>query len=224
MSAIAATEEEVRAALPAEVDVAAINSPRSVVISGPEDAVRAAMAAFKEAGRRAKQLVVSHAFHSALMEPMLADFAVVAEKLTYNAPSIPVVSNVTGRIATAEQLCSPEYWVDHVRAAVRFADGVGTLLAAGVTRFVELGPDAVLTGMARECDTSVADRPDRVVNVPALRRGRDEVQTLFTALTTIYSRGAKIDWRTRGAGRGAAAGGRPAGAGRGGGGGRDAAK
>ncbi len=203
MAAIAATEDEVRAALPAEVDVAAINGPRSVVISGPEDAVQAAMAVFKEAGRRVKQLVVSHAFHSALMEPMLADFAVVAEKLTYSAPSIPVVSNVTGRIATAEQLCSPEYWVNHVREAVRFADGVGTLLAAGVTRFVELGPDAVLTGMARECDTSVADRPDRVVGVPALRRGRDEVQTLFTALATVYSRGGKIDWRALFAGRGA---------------------
>ncbi|HET6705937.1 type I polyketide synthase [Amycolatopsis sp.] len=204
MAAIAATEDEVRAALPAGVDVAAVNGPRSVVVSGPEDAVKAAMAAFKDAGRRAKQLVVSHAFHSALMEPMLADFAVVAEKLTYSAPSIPVVSNVTGRIATTGQLCSPEYWVGHVREAVRFADGVGTLLSAGVTRFVELGPDAVLTGMARECDTSVADRPDRVVGVPALRRGRDEVQTLFTALATVYSRGAKIDWRALFAGRGAA--------------------
>jgi pimaricinolide synthase PimS1 len=203
MAAIAATEDEVRAALPSEVDVAAINGPRSVVISGPEDAVKAAMAAFKAAGRRVKQLVVSHAFHSSLMEPMLADFAVVAEKLTYSAPTIPVVSNVTGRIATAGQLCSPEYWVDHVREAVRFADGVGALLAAGVTRFVELGPDAVLTGMARECDTSAADRPDRVVGVPALRRGRDEVQTLFTAVATLYSRGAKPDWSAVFAGRGA---------------------
>ena len=178
MAAIAATEEEVRASLPSEldtVDVAAVNGPRSVVISGPEAAVQAAMAVFKDAGRRTKQLVVSHAFHSALMEPMLAEFAVVAEKLTYSAPSIPVVSNVTGRIATADELCSPEYWVGHVREAVRFADGVGALLAAGVTRFVELGPDAVLTGMARECDTAGAARPDRVTQVPAMRRGRDEV-------------------------------------------------
>ncbi|MFI5611165.1 SDR family NAD(P)-dependent oxidoreductase [Amycolatopsis sp. NPDC051903] len=203
MAAIAATEDEVRAALPAEVDVAAVNGPRSVVVSGPEAAVQAAMAAFKNAGRRTKQLVVSHAFHSALMEPMLADFAVVAEKLTYSAPSIPVVSNVTGRIATADQLCSPEYWVNHVREAVRFADGVGTLLSAGVTRFVELGPDAVLTGMARECDTSAADRPDRVVGVPAMRRGRAEVPTLFTALATLYSRGAEPDWTALFAGRGA---------------------
>ncbi|MER6902110.1 acyltransferase domain-containing protein, partial [Amycolatopsis sp. NPDC000740] len=157
MAAIAATEDEVRASLPSGVDIAAVNGPRSVVISGPEEAVQAAMAAFKEAGRRTKQLVVSHAFHSSLMEPMLAEFAVVAEKLTYSAPSIPVVSNVTGKIATAAELRSPQYWVGHVREAVRFADGVSTLLAAGVTRFVELGPDAVLTGMARECDTAVAD-------------------------------------------------------------------
>jgi pimaricinolide synthase PimS1 len=204
MAAIVATEDEVRAVLPSDVDVAAVNGPRSVVISGPEAAVLAAVAVFDEKGRRTKQLVVSHAFHSALMEPMLAEFAVVAEKLVYQAPSIPVVSNVTGRIATSEQLCSPRYWVDHVREAVRFADGVGTLLSAGVTRFVELGPDAVLTGMVRECDTSAADRPDRVVGVPALRRGRDEVPTLFTAVATLYSRGAKPDWRALFAGRGAA--------------------
>ncbi|WP_328603680.1 type I polyketide synthase [Amycolatopsis sp. NBC_00345] len=203
MAAIAATEEEVRESLPSDVDVAAVNGPRSVVISGPEAAVQAAMAVFSEAGRRTKQLVVSHAFHSTLMEPMLAEFREVAARLSYSAPAVPVVSNVTGRIATAEQLCSPEYWVGHVREAVRFADGVATLLTAGVTRFVELGPDAVLTGMARECDTAGAARPDRVVGVPALRRGRAEVPTLFAALATLYSRGAKIDWRAVYTGRGA---------------------
>ncbi|MEV0070583.1 type I polyketide synthase [Amycolatopsis sp. NPDC050768] len=203
MAAIAATEDEVRAALPSDVDVAAVNGPRSVVISGPEASVRAAMTVFADAGRRTKQLVVSHAFHSALMEPMLAEFTKVAESLTYSAPAIPVVSNVTGQIATAAELCSPAYWVGHVREAVRFADGVTTLLGAGVTRFVELGPDAVLTGMARESDTAAAERPDRVVQVPAMRRGRDEVTTLFTALGTLYSRGATLDWRALFAGRGA---------------------
>nr|WP_211222323.1 type I polyketide synthase [Actinokineospora enzanensis] len=203
MAAIAAPEDEVRAALPSDVDIAAVNGPRSMVISGPEESVRAAMATFADAGRRTKQLVVSHAFHSALMEPMLADFRAVAARLTYAAPTIPVVSNVTGTMATAEQLCSPEYWVDHVRAAVRFADGVGTLLAAGVTRFVELGPDAVATGMARECDTSGSQRPDRVTYVPAMRRGRAELPTLFTALATLFTRGAAPDWRAIFAGRGA---------------------
>jgi acyl transferase domain-containing protein/short-subunit dehydrogenase/acyl carrier protein len=202
MAAIAATEDEVRATLPAEVDVAAVNGPRSVVISGPEPAVRAAMAVFADSGRRTKQLVVSHAFHSALMAPMLDDFRAVAERLTYATPAIPVVSNVTGRVATSAELCSPDYWVGHVRQAVRFADGVSALLGAGVTRFVELGPDAVLTGMARECDTSAATRPDRVVQVPSLRRGRAEVPTLFAALATLHSRGTKVDWRALFAGRG----------------------
>ncbi|MDT8911863.1 type I polyketide synthase [Amycolatopsis sp. PS_44_ISF1] len=210
MAAIAATEAEVRGALPREggamegaVDIAAVNGPRSVVISGPEAAVRAATAVFSEAGRRTKPLAVSHAFHSSLVEPMLAEFRAVADRLSYAAPAVPVVSNVTGRIAPPEQLCSPEYWVGHVREAVRFADGVTTLLDAGVTRFVELGPDAVLTGMARECDPAGAARPDRVVGVPALRRGRAEVPTLFTALATLYARGAKIDWRAVYTGRGA---------------------
>ncbi|GAA3463299.1 acyl transferase domain-containing protein/NAD(P)-dependent dehydrogenase (short-subunit alcohol dehydrogenase family)/acyl carrier protein [Saccharothrix longispora] len=206
MAAIAAAEDEVRAVLSAagvEVDVAAVNGPRSVVVSGPEDAVRTAVTIFGDQGRRTKQLVVSHAFHSALVEPVLDDFRAVARRLAYAAPAIPVVSNVTGRIATAAELTSPEYWVGHVREAVRFADGVDALLAAGVTRFVELGPDAVLTGMARECGTARADRPERVVGVPALRRGRDEVTTLLTALGTLGSRGAAIDWRALFAGRGA---------------------
>ncbi|MGH3424206.1 MAG: SDR family NAD(P)-dependent oxidoreductase, partial [Nocardioidaceae bacterium] len=204
MAAIAATEVEVRAALPEGVDIAAVNGPRSVVISGEREAVGAAAAGFADAGRRTTQLAVSHAFHSALMDPVLADFREVASRLTYSAPAIPVVSNVTGRLASSDELCSPEYWVGHVRAAVRFADGISSLLAEGVARFVELGPDAVLTGMARECDSAVAERPDRVVQAPAMRRGRAEVPTLLAALATMHSRGADIDWRALFAGSGAA--------------------
>jgi acyl transferase domain-containing protein/acyl carrier protein len=201
MVAIAATEAAVRAALPSGVDIAAVNGPESVVISGEEGPVLAVAAEFVTAGHKTQQLKVSHAFHSGLMEPMLADFRKVAEALSYDAPRIPVVSNVTGQLATVVELCSPEYWVSHVREAVRFADGVASLAAAGVTRFLELGPDAVLTGMARTCLEGA--RSDRVTPIPAQRRGRDEVPTLFAAIAQLHAMGAAIDWRALFAGRGA---------------------
>ncbi len=201
MVAIAAGEDEVRAALVDGVDgvdVAAVNGPSSVVISGEEHAVDRVRTRFVDAGHRTRRLRVSHAFHSVLMEPMLAEFGAVARELTYRPPTVPVVSNVAGGIASADLLCTPEYWVDHVRRAVRFADGVRSLVAAGVTRFVEVGPDAVLTGMAREC----LDGSD-VALVPTLRKGRGEVVALTAALAELHARGCRVDWPGFFAGRGA---------------------
>ncbi|ARF53633.1 hypothetical protein B1H19_05070 [Streptomyces gilvosporeus] len=188
MAAIRATEDEVLPHLTDGVSIAAVNGPSSVVVSGAEDAVGAIVAHFEGEGRKTTRLRVSHAFHSPLMDPMLADFRAVAEGLSYGEPELAVVSNVTGELATPDQLRTPEYWVSHVRSAVRFADGIRALAAEGVTRFLELGPDGVLSAMARE------SAPDDAVFTPVLRKDRPEAETLLAALTRLHVHGTEIDW------------------------------
>ncbi|MGW3176420.1 type I polyketide synthase, partial [Streptomyces sp. NPDC001153] len=190
MVALQATEDEVLPLLTDRVSIAAINGPSSVVVSGEESTVLEIKAHFDGLGRKTKRLLVSHAFHSPLMEPMLAEFRRVAQIMTYRAPQIPVVSNVTGQLATTEQLCSPEYWVEHVREAVRFADGIRFLETAGVTRYLELGPDAVLSAMGQEC----VGGSTQATFVAALRRDRDEQRELLSALALLHTCGTPVDW------------------------------
>ncbi|MGW9434311.1 acyltransferase domain-containing protein, partial [Streptomyces decoyicus] len=173
------------------VSVAAVNGPRAVVVSGDESAVAEIAWRFESEGRKVKRLRVSHAFHSPLMEPMLEEFRAVAESVSFAEPRIPVVSNVTGELATAEQLTSPDYWVRHVREAVRFADGVGWLEEHGVTRFLEMGPDGTLTAMAQLSLSA----PDLHL-LPAMRKDRSEVEALLTAVSHAFVLGMDVDWRT----------------------------
>ncbi|WP_430727340.1 type I polyketide synthase [Streptomyces beigongshangae] len=175
MVAVEATEEEVAPLLTDGMGIAAVNSPSSVVLSGAEDEVAAVAARF--AGRKMSRLSVSHAFHSPLMEPMLEDFRKVAESVTYHRPVIRLAKDVT----------SADYWVRHVREAVRFADDVRRLAGEGVTRFLEIGPDGILTAMARQTV------PDATA-VAALRRDRPETGTLLTALARLHTTGAPPDW------------------------------
>ncbi|WP_428838371.1 acyltransferase domain-containing protein, partial [Streptomyces javensis] len=121
------------------VEVAAVNGPDQVVVSGEEAAVAQVAEFWRERGRKVKGLRVGHGFHSALMEPMLEGFRQVLEGLSFAPPRLTVVSNVTGRPVDAEEVCQPEYWVRHVRQAVLFGPGVEWLAEHGqVTRFVEL--------------------------------------------------------------------------------------
>jgi len=200
MVTVEADEDEVRAELGgAGADIAAVNGPRSVVVSGTRDAVSAVAAVFEARGRRTRALRVSHAFHSPLVEPMLAEFRAVAEKLTYSAPRLPIVSTVSGQRAGAGELCDPGYWVRQVRAPVRFADAVRSLEAAGVTRYLELGPEGTLSALAREvCDTGTP-----AAFAPLLRRDRDEVREVTRALAVAQVHGERPDWTAFYAGSGA---------------------
>jgi acyl transferase domain-containing protein/acyl carrier protein len=190
MIAVQATEEEVRPYLTDGVAVAAVNGPRSVVISGDETAVTEVAGHFE----RTTRLKVSHAFHSPLMEPMLAEFGKIAAQLTYREPTLPVVSNVTGTLADPGDLCDPEYWVRHVRETVRYHDGMKALEEHGVRTFVEVGPQAVLAGLG--CG-------DDAVFVAAQRRDRPETGQLLTTLGDLHTRGVPVDWEAFFAGRGA---------------------
>ncbi|MBM7439960.1 type I polyketide synthase [Streptomyces sp. HB132] len=190
MIALRATEEAVRPLLTARVGLAAVNGPDSVVISGDADEAEAVAAHFE----KSRRLKVSHAFHSPLMEPMLDGFRSVVSSLTFHRATVPLVSNVTGRLAT-QDIGTPDYWVRHVREAVRFHDGIRTLAAEGVTRFLEIGPDAVLTAMARECLATADDETGGdTVLAAATRRGRDETETLLTALAQLHTGGAGPRW------------------------------
>ncbi|MFI0858619.1 SDR family NAD(P)-dependent oxidoreductase, partial [Streptomyces sp. NPDC021098] len=177
------------------VAVAAVNGPSAVVVSGDEDVVGRVMAVARERGRRVSRLRVSHAFHSPLMEPMLAEFADIASTLTYRQPVLPAVSTVTGQPLADGDWTTPAYWVRQVREPVRFHDAL--LTATGeqaVARLLEIGPDPVLTALARSEGSTV---------VSVLRKGREEVGTVLTAVAEMFVRGGKVDWPAVFAGTGA---------------------
>nr|WP_051834158.1 type I polyketide synthase [Streptomyces sp. NRRL S-646] len=186
MTAVQASEDEVLPLLDERVSIAAVNGPAAVVVSGDEDAVSDIDGHFAALGRKTRRLRVSHAFHSAHMDAMLAEFEEVARGVKYDAPAIPIVSNVTGNRATEAELTSPDHWVRHVRQTVRFADGVRRLGEDGVGTFVELGPDGSLTAMT--LDTLQESEP-AVAGIPVLRRGRPEPVAALLAAGALHVRG-----------------------------------
>ena len=154
MFSVEASEQEILpalAGLEGRVVLGAVNGPSSVVISGDRDAVLALAETWQQQGRKIKQLRVSHAFHSPRMDLMLDEFVDVARAISFSPPQIPIVSNLTGESLTAEQACSPDYWARHVRETVRFMDGIHWLAGQGVTSFLELGPDGVLSAITQTC-------------------------------------------------------------------------
>jgi acyl transferase domain-containing protein/NADPH:quinone reductase-like Zn-dependent oxidoreductase/acyl carrier protein len=188
MVAVAASEAEVAPLLTGAVSVAAVNGPNAVVISGERAAVEAVADRLAQQGRRTHRLAVSHAFHSALMEPMIERFAEVVRGVSAAEPRIALVSNVTGQLAGAGY-GSPDYWVRHVRAPVRFVDGMQLAESLGAGVFVEVGPGSALTAAAAASLTS-----EQALAVAGMAKDRPEVQSLLGAAGRLFAAGLAVDW------------------------------
>jgi len=191
MVSVMGKEELVREAIAPfyeTVAIAAINGPESIVISGVSTDIAAICDKLAAQKVKTKRLQVSHAFHSPLMTPMLAEFSAIANSLTYNQPQIPLVSNVTGKLAE-EDIATAQYWVNHVCQAVQFASGMQTLHQLGYEVFVEIGSKPILLGMARQCQPN-----SEALWLPSLRPGFDEWQVLLSSLGQLYVAGVQVDW------------------------------
>lgn len=170
------------------VSIAAVNGPESAVISGELSSLQTIEANLTSRGVKTQWLQVSHAFHSPLMEPMLSDFTEIASNVSYAKPEIPIVSNVTGRIAD-DAIANAAYWVDHVRQPVQFADGIACLKAQECEIFLEIGPRPILAGMGRQC------LPEGTgVWLPSLRPEADWA-SMLGSLAQLYVAGEAVDWQ-----------------------------
>ncbi len=193
MTSVMADETRVLAAIAGSVDqvaIAAVNAPGQVVISGAGAAVAEIAARLTADGIKTKALTVSHAFHSPLMRPMLAEYERVVREITFSPPRVPFVSGADGTLVTRE-VTRPEYWVRQVMEPVRFASGMRSLDAQKVTAYIEIGPHPVLLAMGRQCLT----HEDEVAWLPSLRKDADDWQTLLGSVADLYARGGVIDWR-----------------------------
>lgn len=191
MVSVMASESKISSLIAAytdKVSLAAINGPEAVVISGTAQVIAEICSQLESDGVKTKRLKVSHAFHSPLMEPVLADFEAVAKQLTYNRPQIPLISNVTGVLAD-KAISTASYWVNHLRQPVRFAQGMETLHQQGYEIFLEIGPKPILLGMGRQ---SLPDTEG--IFLPSMRPSADEWQQILSSLGQLYVQGVKVDW------------------------------
>jgi myxalamid-type polyketide synthase MxaB len=173
--------------------IAAVNGPESVVVSGATVAIEAICGELEQRGIPSKRLSVSHAFHSPLMEPMLAEFEQVARSVTYAVPQLKLISNLTGQWAGAE-VTNPEYWCEHVRKPVLFAQGMATLQQQNPV-MLEVGPQPVLLGMGRACVSADCVSADKGLWLPSLRSGQLDWQQMLTSLAQLYGYGVPVDWQ-----------------------------
>ncbi len=194
MAAVFADKEKGAAALAPfaeEVAIAAYNGPENIVISGRDDTVQAILAKLRDEGIKTKALVVSHAFHSPLMDPMLEEFERLANEIDYHPPRIPILSNLTGEILSERNIPNARYWREHVRAAVRFAEGINTLHDNGCNLFLEIGPNPTLSGMGMRC------LPEGAATwLPSLSKDKNDDEQLLKSVGALYVHGVSADWNT----------------------------
>ncbi|VEP15655.1 Beta-ketoacyl synthase [Hyella patelloides LEGE 07179] len=171
-----------------DIEIAAFNGAKNIVISGEKIAVIRVKESLQARGVKTKILQVSHAFHSPLMQPILAEFEAIASKVTYNLPEIPLISNLTGQQINHE-IATAEYWVNHLRQPVRFVDSMNTLEREGYKIFLEIGAKPILLGMGSRC------LPDtKALWLPSLRPNQKDWQQILESLRQLYLRGIEIDW------------------------------
>jgi acyl transferase domain-containing protein/aryl carrier-like protein len=191
MATVFADEVSIQAVLAQEkqkVSIAALNGPQNTVIAGDQQVIEKVCAALKAVGIKTKKLKTSYAFHSPLMEPILAEFREMAASVSYAVPKIKLISNVTGKPLTSEAI-TDEYWCNHLSQTVRFADGMQTLYEQGYEVFVEVGPRSILLEIGRQC------LPRGVgIWLPSLRRGREDWQQMLESLGHLYVQGIPVNW------------------------------
>ncbi|MBZ4420285.1 type I polyketide synthase [Myxococcus sp. RHSTA-1-4] len=191
MAAVFASEEKVLeliAPYGERLSIGASNAPKSTVVSGAKEALASLFQTLTSQGIEFKELVVSHAFHSALMDPILDKLEAVASEIRFRKPSIKVVSNLTGTFM--EEAPTARYWREHARGAVRFARGMQTLHEAGYSLFLEVGPGSSLLGLGRQ---SVTDEAAQWL--PSLSRQKNDWDVLSESLRALYVGGHAVDWR-----------------------------
>ena len=198
MVAVFATESQMKEVIQPYsnvVSVAAINGLENVVISGEKKAIQNIVASIEAQGIRAQKLKVSHAFHSPLMDPMLKSFEEVVRSVSFSTPQIEIISNVTGGKVWAE-IATPEYWLTHVRQAVRFADGMDSLFQQGIEIFLEIGPKPILSGMGRRCirEDDVTGKQHSIAWLSSLTEKQSDWKSMLLSLGELYVRGVIINW------------------------------
>jgi acyl transferase domain-containing protein/NADPH:quinone reductase-like Zn-dependent oxidoreductase/acyl carrier protein len=172
-----------------KISVAAVNSPRQVVLSGDGDSLRQVVARLEKDKVRATWLTVSHAFHSPSMDPMLEEFSEICRSVTFSRPKLTLISNVTGKVA-GEEIQTPEYWTRHVRDAVMFASGVEAVVAEGARIMLEVGPKPILSGLGQQC----VDDPE-LAWLPTIKGQEDDWTSMLKSLGELFARGVPVDFK-----------------------------
>lgn len=191
MLAVFAQEDTVQTAIADYshlVSIAAVNAPGQIVISGDGAAIEKIQATLKANGVKTRPLVVSHAFHSPLMEPILDEFEHIASSVRYSLPKIRLISNVTGQVI-GDKVTTPAYWRHHIRATVQFAKAIQTLDQLSCNLYLEVGPGTTLLGLGQQ-----AALTNKQVWVASLRKGRDDWDQVGEALGELFVHGAEVDW------------------------------
>jgi acyl transferase domain-containing protein/acyl carrier protein len=197
MLAIPLTQEDVQLLLDVHqsefVQIAAINSSSSCVVSGPDDAISSLQNQLSSQGIESRLLYTSHAFHSAMMEPIVAPFIQIMKKVQLRTPSIRFISNVTGTWITDEQATNPNYWSQHLRQTVRFSSGISQLLQRFEGVFLEVGPGKTLSTLTIQHLQTNA-KQIVLTSLPHAKEEKSDVGFLLQTLGRLWLSGVKIDW------------------------------